>query len=1037
MIRYPSGKISNNIKAKKVTKAGQFSVRHSEHTAYLSTKLDHRICFGPFSIEPQNARLRSHHQVLSLTPKAFAVLDYLVESAGQLLTRDTIFAQVWPTTVVTDAALTVCIREIRNVLGDDAKNPRYIETVQKRGYRFICETYNRPDTFENNPKTSTFRYSDHSIVGRDRPLRQMKQCVETALSGKRQLVFVTGEPGIGKTTLVDAFMRQTLQSTEPMVAKGHCIEHYGTGEAYLPLLDAIGGLGLKEGHAFTEILARYAPTWLEQLPALWTSLDSPGPQARSADIHQQRMLREITEALEVICEKRLLILILEDLHWSDHATIDLLSFVARRSHPVNLLIVATYRPADADRQNHPVKNLKQDLQPRDRCTSIPLEFLNQQHIVNYLSAIFPGHYFPRQFPDLIHQHSDGNPLFMVNLLKYLQNADCLKKVDGQWLLVKKLTAQDRCMPDDIQLMVNQQIEQLDRESQTLLETASIASEPGGIAAPFTLNEVATALGIDDLDAEPRLERLARNGHFLNSIRVTEWPDGSVTNGYEFTHALYQNVLYERVSMVRRARIHYQLGLHLENAYLGHSAEIANKLAVHFEIGRDYPRAVRYLQETAETAARRGANREAILTLNKARQLLTKLPQTDDRDRQEIALLLLLAPAITASQGNATPEIEACYLRARELCNKLGEKTELFRVLFGLRSFYIICGNLSKAHRLAESLMGLATTLNHPNFLIEARVGLASSEFFAGNHQASHQHALKGIALYENDTHANHATLYGLDPGVFCYARAGQTIWPLGYPDQALNYEQRAVELAESLDHPYSLVFAIHNRSQVLLYRRDGEAALASTWRGKELALQHEFSFLSAWAFHLSAWAYALVGDSESALSEINQAIGSKRPNALVTDSYLALFLAETFRLLGDAKSGLSSLATPREEHSYDTERLRLQAEFILLHDDSKTATRQAEALFKEALKKSRQEGVRAYELRTAISLAKLLMRSKRNQEAYDYLVSIVHWFQEGFDTSELQEANQLLAQLDTVLKKDRHRPNIVYLDSLMTVDATM
>jgi len=985
------------------------------------------IIFGSFRLDRTNGILTRDHEPLALTPKAFALLGYLVESANQLLTKEDIFSKIWPRVIVSDAALSVCISEIRKVLGDSSKTPRYIETVHKRGFRFIAETSIHSDHKQIYIEPVIRQHSTPNIVGRDKPLQSMNQCLKKALAGTRQLAFVTGEPGIGKTSMVEEFLNQNHQSKDVWIAKGQCIEHYSSGEAYLPLLDALGELAQNQSLELADILARYAPTWLEHLPTLKGMTNPCHAHEQLVDVRPKRMLRELTGALEAIAENRLLILILEDLHWSDRATVDLLSFLARRDNPVRLLIVGTYRPTDAAIHNHPVKCLKQELQLRECCTAIPLEFLEQQHIAAYLSEVFPGHDFPKPFHDVVFQQSDGNPLFMVNLLEYLQNTDFLQNIDGQWKLMGDLTSQNRHIPDDLELMINQQVEQLKPECLAFLEVASVASEPGGIATQFTLTEVAAALGIDELNVEPCLERLARNGHFLRSLGAVDWPDGSYSSCYEFTHALYQNVLYARVSTIRKIKLHQKLGLRLEKGYGSRNVEIANKLAVHFEIGRDYFRAVEYLKQVAEKAAGRGANREAIYTLNKTRQLLKKLPPTVARDRLELSLLLLLAPAITASQGNATPEIESCYLRARELCEQLDEKSEQFRVLFGLRSFYLICGDLNKAHQLAQSLLGLATELGDSSLLLEAHVGLASSEWFIGNLQTSHQHALQGITLYDKESHASHSALYGLDPGVFCYARAGQTLWPQGYPDQALEYEKQAVELAETLKHPYSLVFAILNQTQVHLYRRDGQAALACAKRGKALALQHEFSFLIAWAYHVSAWASALVGDYDNAHAEIKHALAVERPKAPVANSYLAIYQAETYLLLGDFESGLSSLVVPCKEYSYDAERLYLQAELLLLSDDSEKIIDQAEVLLKKAQEISRQQELRAYELRAAIGLSKLLMRRKRDQDAYQCLNNITHWFKEGHSTSELQEASQLLEQLNK--RSDKSNPDVVYVDS--------
>lgn len=970
--------------------------------------------FGPFSLDAHNATLTRDGQQLTLTPKAFALLAYLVESSGQLLTKDAIFEQIWPGVIVSDAALTVCISEIRKVLGDCSKTPRFIETVHKRGFRFIHKTSRTSDHQVSHPPAVTRRSAIPHLVGRNESLEILHQCMDKALTGTRQLVFVTGEPGIGKTSIVEAFLSHHHAGSGIQIAKGRCIQLYGASEAYFPILDALSDLARKEHTVLADCITRNAPGWLEHLPAVSGLTDISQRHNSMNTIGPQGMLRELTEVLEAMSEKKPLLLFLDDLHWCDNATIDLLSFLARRENHARILIIGTYRPANSTVRKHPIKRLKEDLQPRGYCTTIPLELLTRQQIAVYLSECYPEHRFPERLTSILHQQSDGNPLFLFNLLSYLTMKEILRKTEGYWQLTDDFSIHHRFVPDDLERMINQQIEQLDPECQTVLETASIASEPGGIAVQFTLAEVERAMDIDELDVESCLEMLANNSHFLQALGETEWPDGSLSSCYEFTHALYQNVLYQRISIVRKAQLHCRLGQVLENGYGRLSDEISSKLAVHFEIGRDYHRAVQYLHKTAETVAQRGANREAIHILDKARQLLTKLPQTQERDRLELSVLLLYAPAIIASKGNATPEIEHCYLRAQQLCEQLNEQSEKFRVLFGLRSFYLIQGELSKAHQLAQTLLGLATELDNADYRLEAHVGLASSEFFAGNLQASHQHALQGIALYDKNNHARHAGLYGLDPGVFCYARAGQTLWPMGFPDQALANEKHAVDLAENLNHPYSLTFAMLNLSQVYLYRRDDDAALKSVLRARSLAVKHGFLFLTAWAYHLTAWAFAMSGDDTNARLEINKALTAERPRATATDTFLAVFLAEAYRLLNDPRQGLSCLATPCREHSYDIERVYLKAEFYLLESNSNEALTQAELLYQKALKASRQQSFKAYELRAAIGLSKLLLEQKRNQEVHDCLYPVTRWFQEGLDTAEIHEAQSLLRQLGFV-----------------------
>ena len=711
----------------------------------LRSQLVEPVTFGAFVIDPIDAVLLRNNISLSLTPKAFSVLHCLVQSAGNLLTRDELFDKVWPGVIVTDAALTVCIREIRAVLQDDVKNPTYIETVPKRGYRFICETSSQMCYAGSADNYANFVDQD-LVVGRELALGVLNDCLQKANLGHRQFVFINGEPGIGKTTLVNAFIQLNINDCHLWTASGQCIEHFSATEAYSPILDAMGDLARQQGDAFTEILGCHAPTWLEHIPEIEDAANRRASTKKSQTGLQHSMLRELTSALESATSNRLLILVFEDLHWCDRSSVDLLSFLARRSSPARLLIIGTYRSIDAATVNHSIAAVNHDLHQRQLCVTVPLDFLDRHLVGLYLARTFPNHEFPQEFVTMVHEQSEGNPLFMLNVINYLSNTGFIKKADQKWVLTGPVADLNHCLPDDLKLMIMRQIERLDPDTQKLLEAASVAGYPGGVATRFTQTEVAEVLEMEMLEAENRLEDLARSGHFLRSSGESEWPDGSFSNRYEFTHVMYQKVLYSRVSTYRRSQIHRQLGLRLEQGYQDSHNEIANRLAVHFEEGRDYWRTVKYLKLLAQTVAERGAGREALHTVTKALSLIEKLTPSEERDRMELSLLLIKAPVITISHGNAAPEIEDCYQRAGQLCEKLGEKAEQFRVLFGLRSLYTIRGDLQKAKQLAQFLFQLSEQLDDSGYLLEAEVGLASSLFFTGNHRASYKHALRGIAL---------------------------------------------------------------------------------------------------------------------------------------------------------------------------------------------------------------------------------------------------------------------------------------------------
>jgi DNA-binding winged helix-turn-helix (wHTH) protein len=275
-------------------------------------QVDQLLRFGPYRLDPPSGQLWRGTLEVKLTPKALAVLRHLLQQPGQVVSKEEFFRAVWPDTVVSDAALTSCIQELRQALHDDARSPRYIETVYRRGFRFIAQlTTITPPVQSLKSKVqsqhSAFRtpHSAINLVGREAELQHLHSWFEKALRGKRQLIFVTGEPGIGKTTLVEAFLAQVAGNGTAWIGRGQCIEHYGAGEAYLPLLEALGRLGREsEGERFIQLLSQYASTWLVQMPALLSAADLEALQRKTAGATRERMLRELTEAIEVVTRER-------------------------------------------------------------------------------------------------------------------------------------------------------------------------------------------------------------------------------------------------------------------------------------------------------------------------------------------------------------------------------------------------------------------------------------------------------------------------------------------------------------------------------------------------------------------------------------------------------------------------------------------------------------------------------------------------------------------------------------------------------------
>jgi len=570
------------------------------------------LTFPPFRLELANERLWRGSEPLSLRPKAFRLLRYLAEHPERLVTHEELRKALWQHGYVSDSLLRGYIRQLREVLGDDAKHPRFIETAGGRGYRFIApltSTRLLPSFIEANGSPAL--QAPSPFVGRHAERAQLHEALAQALRGERQMMFVSGEPGIGKTAVVDAFVEQVSNSAL-LVGHGQCIEHHGTGEAYLPMLVAVSEIGRQApDESVMALLRRYAPSWLAHMPWLSAVAGGEAPQRESLALTRERMLREMAELLEALTAKIPLLLVLEDLHWSDYSTLDLVSMLARRRGNARLLLLITYRPVEVILADHPLKAVKQDLHVHGYCRDLSLDYLSASDVGIYLEKRFPDHAFPAALAAFIHQRTEGNPLFMLNVVDYLVAQGAIVADRGQWALQSAIGDLDPGVPESLRQMIERQVERHSPEEQHVLEAASIAG------TEFSSITVAAALERDVAEIEAYLARLARRGQLVSDRGVEEWPDNTLSARYAFAHALYGDVLYHRQSSAQRMRFHRRIGVCLERAYGSRAAEIAAELALHFEQGRDYPKAVSYLRQAAASAAARYANREAVDYLARA------------------------------------------------------------------------------------------------------------------------------------------------------------------------------------------------------------------------------------------------------------------------------------------------------------------------------------------------------------------------------------------------------------------------------------
>jgi predicted ATPase/DNA-binding winged helix-turn-helix (wHTH) protein len=922
---------------------------------------DRRFVFGLFRFDARTGQLWRDGREVKLTPRAAAVLHMLAERAQELVTKQDLFNRVWGGMAVTDDALTTCVQELRGALGDDARRPRYIETRHRRGYRLIVPATQIADRSNMATSPTVAAPSPSGFVGRVAELEELARFFDHARSGQRQVVLVTGEPGIGKSSLADAFLEQLATAHAVKIAHGQCLDHHGVGEPYLPLIEALTRLaGGHEGTAIKEILSVQAPSWLAQMPSLWTRSERRVLEARGRAT-RERMMRELTLAVEAIASDVPLLVKLEDIHWSDGSTLDWLAHMARRPEPARLMVLATFRPAAAKAG---LDGLVAELALHGRCREIALNPLNLQAIETYLKVRLGdegGAAQSGELAPLLLERTGGNPLFMTSIVNQLVQQEASARTPSAILSV----------PHDVRHFIDRQIDDLSESDRNLLTAASI------IRREFATAAVAAALEIDGEHVETTCVRLARHGVFIVKSGSTTWPDGTHAELCSFRHDLYRELLYERLPATRRALIHARVGHRLEAAWTGRLDAIAAELAEHFERGNEFARAVPHHQRAATKALRRSANEEAIGHLRRALDAIRHIADELERMRVEVELRITLGAAFMATRGFGASEVLEAYSRAEVLCERLGERADIFPALWGQWLFRWGRSEVDAAWGLCERLLALAEKSGDAGLKLQAHHAAWATSFGRGELAEVRAHVEAGLALYDASIHQAMASSYGNHDASACGRYfAALSLALAGEEEGARSMVDSALAVARSLNDPFTLALTLYFSSATAQVLGDLALAAQHAEASRQLAAEHDLAMLRAWSTGVVGWCAAEKGDPDRGIALLTEAIAALQ----ATQSrhfmcYLLGLLAGAQMKVGHYAEAMKAveegvaLAAANGELYYSAELYRLHGE--LLSRPPHGMKREAEAAFRTAIKVAQQQGAGTLEHRANQSLQRL------------------------------------------------------------------
>jgi DNA-binding winged helix-turn-helix (wHTH) protein/tetratricopeptide (TPR) repeat protein len=961
---------------------------------------NHLIELYPLRLDLRAGQMWKGEQSIKLRPKSWDLISYMARKPGELLSKQQLMDAVWPDTFVTESSLNQEIKEIRKALGDNARAPRFIETVHRRGFRLLHRDNHTAMSIGGEAAEPPA-----SLFGRSSELDALTNALDLAHQGHGQLVFITGEPGIGKTTLVRQFVDHLTRPDGLALGWGQCYDLQSDSEAYLPFLESLDRLARgHQGKTVQKLLSLYAPSWHAQFP--WMSKPDYEIDHRLLASTPARMLREFCDFIERMAEQAPVLLWLEDLHWSDAGTVDLLEILARRGSDSRMLLIASYRPVDAAIKGAPVAHLKRSLEARGLARELPLEFLEKQDVGQIVAERLGSRELPRHLSELLYEQTSGNPLFVSTALDHLLAEGMVAKQDEAWVLKEPIEKIRSSCPESLRHIINLQRSGVSSKEAPALDAASAAGHV------FDTQAVAGALEADPLEVETVLDSLASRRQFLRRAGTANWPDGSSCRRYEFIHDVFHESIYQSLAPGQRQAFHRKIAVCLDEGFSDDAGEIAAELALHAELGGDRERAIRFLELAARRAQTLNAPREALAYLDRALFQIAAMPSSTERDRRELNILLRAIPALIAAESFTSDRLPGQIDRALALCDRQDDSVSRLRVLVTKISVEFMPGDWKKLEARSHELIAAGEAVNDPLLRVHPITLSADMAFARGDVARSRELFQAAIALLEPEDLREPAEMFGHDPTVSAMGFMALTEWMLGRSDQAQDMARRIRRRAEAVGAAQSIATAQFVSMNIALHRGELDEA-RRFWNALRHCLDRnglEYCYMRP----LAARTLLLVreGRPDEAIREARDGISLARERRTLAFSSISLTaLAEAQLAAGQIDDGLASIkqalahAARVGERIWRPESLRIRAGLLL----AQGALQKAEKGLRKAVREAGELSLLALELRASHDLAQLLCDQGRSQEAQPILESVVGRCTEGFSTADYRKAQSLLS----------------------------
>jgi urea ABC transporter urea binding protein len=835
------------------------------------------------------------------------------------------------------------------------------------------------------------------LIGRDHEIGLLLDRWEQARRGNGQVVLLIGEAGLGKSRLVYTLKEHVLGQmvegeVDAPVIEWRCSLHYQNTSLY-PAVDfyerslAFGPEEPPQARIdrLLHRLQQYDLDRPETVP-LWTSLLSlPTPDgfsegSLSPTRQREEIFRTMLEWLHTRAARRPVLLVVEDLHWVDASTLEFLQLFLAEGLPGRILTLLTFRP-EFQTSWPAVANQ----------TSLSLNRLTHRQVGELMRRKTGGD-LPEALIEQVFDRTGGVPLFVEEFTKMVQETGA----PGGALPAREI-------PATLQDLVMARLDRMQGKPEVAQLAATLGRE-------FTYELLAAVAELDDASLRAELAKLVQAEIVFQKGRPPRC-------NYLFKHALLEDAAYNSMVKSKRQQIHRRVAEVLEARFPQTVQTQPELLAHHLTEAGLTEKAVGYWLKAGLRSRKRSAEAEAIGHLTKGLTLLASLPDTPARDVRELELLNPLGTASIASRGYSAPEVGQAFYRARQLCERIGQPSQLFTVMWGAWQWRLTRGELPLCMELVAETMELAGRLNEPGVMMEALYMPALTLLFRGVFADSHKHFHKAVAHYDDRTRTSHwGAILGQDSGIAHRCWGSLSLWHIGYPDQALKLNAEGCQLARASGRPYEMCHSLLTRGWLCHYCRLGPETQAASEEQIRIAEEQGFPWFRASGLLNLAGSLILQGKPQDAVGIMRQSLETLKAIGfeLVHSSSMAI-LGDACTRIGrfkDAQQALEeglAFADRHDERFEEPELYRLKGELLVADSDDQAA---AEDCFRRAIETARRQQSKAWELRATVSLASLWQNQGRATEARVALAAVRGTFTEGFSTPDLVDAAALLRALE-------------------------